>query len=383
MGLHRHGGRADDRFRAYVEAVRPPFVKMLDPGEDGNVLAGWCKARGVETIGRNFFGDGQHLSGGDLRSNINEVRNLAMRCPNIGYWELHNEAWDQPGDMARYSDASLEFMAVMESLGRKAVIGCFAQGTPEVTGDNPSLEWSEYLPAVKHAIAHGHILGLHEYSGPFMDFEVGWHCLRYRKALAILASLGADVARLKVAITESGIDDVWGRPGPLGKGYKPFNGTEWSRPPASQHGDYAGQLLWYGNELSRDRQIVGWVDFGWADESGDWGDFDLSTDPAMLQRVTILQRQLPGASSGGPAMPTLNDALFTEAAARQRIRLNPTAAIQRAIMREGYVPTSDEFDVTHNGTGYVAQRAERLDSGEVRVFYCAKGAWGDVRQAVK
>lgn len=82
-------------------------------------------------------------------------------------------------------------------------------------------------------------------------------------------------------------------------------------------------------------------------------------------------------------MPTLNDALFTEAAARQRIRLNPTAAIQRAIMREGYVPTSDEFDVTHNGTGYVAQRAERLDSGEVRVFYCAKGAWGDVRQAVK
>lgn len=89
----------------------------------------------------------------------------------------------------------------------------------------------------------------------------------------------------------------------------------------------------------------------------------------------------PPTETGGEATtaPALDSALLAQGEAAQLIRFNPDAAIQKVIFREGFVPNSAEFSVTHEGKSYVAQRAERLSDGAVRVFYVQAGDWGNVK----
>lgn len=75
---------------------------------------------------------------------------------------------------------------------------------------------------------------------------------------------------------------------------------------------------------------------------------------------------------------TLADALRGAAAAAQKIRLNASAALQDAIERYGLSPTSNEFELVHAGTRYVCQRAESLEGGPARVFYCRAGEWAHI-----
>ena len=60
-------------------------------------------------------------------------------------------------------------------------------------------------------------------------------------------------------------------------------------------------------------------------------------------------------------------------------KLNPDAALQKAIYAAGFVPTSGEFDVTIAGTAYRGQRAERLSDGQVRVYFAVIGDWAHVQ----
>lgn len=50
------------------------------------------------------------------------------------------------------------------------------------------------------------------------------------------------------------------------------------------------------------------------------------------------------------------------------VRFNPSAGIQRAILADGYVPTTNERDHDDASGHYVYQRAERLAGGEPRVY---------------
>jgi len=79
-----------------------------------------------------------------------------------------------------------------------------------------------------------------------------------------------------------------------------------------------------------------------------------------------------------PAPSGLAQALLNEAQAKQVIQFNPNAALQKAIFAAGFVPNSGEFKITVSGQVYVAQRAEHLVTGEVRVFYCRDLDWGNV-----
>lgn len=82
-------------------------------------------------------------------------------------------------------------------------------------------------------------------------------------------------------------------------------------------------------------------------------------------------------------IPALNDQLTTELRAeaqrQQVIQFNPDAALQRRIFADSFVPNSPEFDFERGGTTYVAQRAEHLDTGAVRVYYAQRGMWDNVR----
>jgi hypothetical protein len=106
--------------------------------------------------------------------------------------------------------------------------------------------------------------------------------------------------------------------------------------------------------------------------------------------AVVGHKEVPGNQTSCPGahlaalLPSLNAAplstlLRAEADRRQVLQLNPNASLQQRMVADGYVPTSPEFELDNAGTVYVAQRAERLDSGHVRVYYVQRGRWGEVR----
>lgn len=94
---------------------------------------------------------------------------------------------------------------------------------------------------------------------------------------------------------------------------------------------------------------------------GDWGN------------VVFAQR--------GRSQDALGVFMLNEAERRQAIRFNPSAALQRRIFADSFVPNSPEFSLSFGGVNYTAQRAEHLGTGRVRVYYVVTGNWGDVRFA--
>lgn len=98
----------------------------------------------------------------------------------------------------------------------------------------------------------------------------------------------------------------------------------------------------------------------------------------------------PGASLAA-LLPTISDpvatidraVLLAAADAAQVMRLNPQAALQKRIFEDGFVPTSPEFEIAHDARVYIAQRAEHLRTGAVRVYYCLRGQWDAVRYEVR
>jgi hypothetical protein len=75
---------------------------------------------------------------------------------------------------------------------------------------------------------------------------------------------------------------------------------------------------------------------------------------------------------------SLARALLDEADRRQVLQFNREAALQKRIFADGFVPNSPEFDLTFEGAQYIGQRAENLDTGEVRVYHVRAGDWGNV-----
>jgi hypothetical protein len=84
-----------------------------------------------------------------------------------------------------------------------------------------------------------------------------------------------------------------------------------------------------------------------------------------------------------PPSGTLDETLLAAGEAAQVIQFNPGAALQKAIFAAGFVPNSGEFNVKWNGQAYIGQRAEQLHNGEVRVYYCKDGNWGNVQYVVR
>lgn len=79
----------------------------------------------------------------------------------------------------------------------------------------------------------------------------------------------------------------------------------------------------------------------------------------------------------------LRTVLLEAGAENQVIELNPDAALQKHLFADGFVPSSEEFRVTYAGQEYAAQRAEDLDSGEVRVYYAPVTNFNDVQYVTR
>lgn len=74
----------------------------------------------------------------------------------------------------------------------------------------------------------------------------------------------------------------------------------------------------------------------------------------------------------------LRAALLVTGESRQVMQFNPAAALQRRLFADGFTPNSGEFRLTFEGVTYAAQRAERLDTGRVRVYYVGADNWANV-----
>lgn len=327
IGLHIHDRRADDLVRRYIIDVRPKVMKWLAGGVNPSLVQ-LANEHGALTILRLYEPD-QRLGSPGEEEYLRRVEKLLIQWPQFAAVEGYNEAFQRIPDIRRRAEFDIRLMELCERYGKKAVIGSFSVGQPQWPATGHADDWAAYLPALRHAAKHGHLVGLHEYGAPAMQWGVGenqakhlqngrwanfdpatrpgvkgWFVLRYRRVLDHWRELGLDPVP-KIVITESGIDDIQPRPD-VGtrRGYKTYKGTEWWQHPVL--GDYATQLGWVCERWAEDPEVVGGVDFGFADVSGDWGDFDMSTDPETFDRVREVMMALE--DSVGPPPPPPPDA---------------------------------------------------------------------------
>jgi hypothetical protein len=158
---------------------------------------------------------------------------------------------------------------LLASAGRKACIGSFSVGNPDLP------LWPHFYPAIDAALAHGGILGLHEYGTPMQQYwdegaGEGWLCGRYRKVYRqYLLPSGRPIP---LAVTETGVDVV----PPVGwKNH--FTGDE-----------YLAQLQWYDGVLRQDDYVLGATIF--ALEIPGWGDFDIAPIVDALGDYVVSQQ---------------------------------------------------------------------------------------------
>ena len=240
--------------------------------------------------------------------------------PHIRYWEGHNEpVWSSLEEMGWYAEFEIHRLRLMAGYGLKCVVGNFATGTP------PLGLWPAFLPACREAIKHEALLGLHEYSCPWMWWmtgehqlsasenqgDEGWTTLRYRKVYRqFLEPHG--LGNLPLVITECGIDPLVNpRPPGTPPGAWRHLGGFWAKhdnePNAADF--YYRQLLWYDNELQKDDYVVGATIFTWGSFGPPWEDFDVAGSEVADKLIAYTQSEpahpfvYPEAEVGDPPEP--------------------------------------------------------------------------------
>lgn len=303
MGLHIHSGSANAAAAAYIRAVKPAVVKWIDYADPG--LVDLVHSYGGLTILRVYVDQGeQDLDRFD--DYLRKIERAAQGSPVKAIEVSHNEAHQSGDELSRKAVLDIAGMKLAERLGKIGVIGCFSVGNPNLTLEDPGVEWRRYRAALEYAAGHQHLLALHEYGGGLLGMDVGlegsgpatrgWYCLRYRRVLDWAKSAGVPMPR--IVITEAGIDDLSPNVMPKTRGWQ----TARNLHPA-HIGDYAEQARRYSLRLGEDPEVVGWVDFGYAALDPAWHDFDLSRDRAMLDRVTQLQAAIPDKKPVTPGPP--------------------------------------------------------------------------------
>lgn len=404
IGLHINNSPGHRQAVEYCRRVKPPFMKWLSP--DAAILRE-CLAvsPGTRHIGRIVWGEQTH----DRRNAFdNRVLDAAREFKGlIHFWEGYNE---HIGDSApereirQFAADEVNFAKKLNAIGVGALIGGFSTGTLD---DGKLRSFTEALDYANLVGPDKCMLHSHEYAAAYVGYCVktpdgknqwpdgggftgistdpnvwrdrtlkGWLTLRYRDLIPLVKTRWP---RVRLVITEWGIDNTTKDPRSNSKGWKDSRGTQFET--ILGLGNYAGQGGWYAWQASADADFIGGiVDFGFGATDPAWGSFNLGNEPAMLEQFTTEQERQPATGGATPppqppppappppgGTPPMNDAdraLLALAATKQAIQLNPAAGLQKSIAADGFWPTSGEFD----SAAGVAQRAEHPTSGEVRVY---------------
>ncbi len=386
-GFHcnRTGTDILDAFRR----IKPAVVKVLDPNVD--FLTRLRAANpDVFIIGRIVVplsqqerfvldpaGEGRAFADRLLRM---EASNTTFQNrPLMDAWESYNETFPEsasPDVMRKYDDFQVAFGQKIKAAGLEPVGMNFA------TGNMLGQHFLDYFPGTLETYTY---LGFHEYDWPTMwrlheenireKNEGGmWLTLRYRRVMPDVRRVYG--TRHVAIITECGMT----------QGVHPGrDDVGWLADPAVPEDSYWRSLMWYNSEIMKDDYVKAALLFVVGSVTP-WQSFE--NLGGILNRLEEFQRTAP-APTPTPTPPptptptpppaaTLGETLLAEAARKQVIEFNPDASLQKRIFADGFVPNSPEFEVDFNGVRYVAQRAEHLGSGQVRVYYVRSGDWNNV-----
>ncbi len=263
--------------------------------------------------------------------------------PLIKIWEGHNEPSfggpDENGALARmewYGRFEAERLRLLASLGLRGVAGNFSTGYPEI-GPRELRLWEAFLPALAAARDLDGLLGLHEYSAPWVWWltgnyqenncphrrlqpgwreenigDLGWLTLRYRQVYRY-ALAPHDLDTVPLIITELGCDAVGhncpatpsGAWKDLAGYWDTYDGSRdpiayWRKPGEARDAEryYAEQLIWYDRELQKDAYVLGATVFTFGSDSSTWEKYNVSETrvPQYLAdhvRQTIGEPTLP------------------------------------------------------------------------------------------
>ena len=372
--------------------IKPGVVKVLDPNIDfltrlrathpevfiiGRIVV---PLHEQERFALDPVGEGRAFADRILRLEANSTTFEGR--PLLDAWESYNEIFPEstsPDLMRKYDDFQVAFGQKIKAAGFEPVGMNFA------TGNMLGHHFVDYFPGTLETYTY---LGFHEYDWPTMwrlheenireKNEGGmWLTLRYRRVMA-------DVRRVyghkhTAIITECGMTQ-----GVVGR-----DDVGWLVEPVVSEDSYWQSLMWYNGEIMKDDYVKAALLFV-VGGVVPWHSFEHLG--GIIDRLEAFQRLAPTPAptpsptpapspSPTPIHPpaaTLQATLLAEAARRQVIQFNPNASLQKRIFADGFVPNSPEFEVEHGDARYVAQRAENLASGEVRVYYVRSGDWGNV-----
>jgi hypothetical protein len=208
----------------------------------------------------------------------------------------------------------------MADLGLKCVIGNFSTGSPDLA------LWPAFFPALQAAKQHQAVLGVHEYSCPWMwwmtgkhqldpnedEGDEGWTTLRYRKIYR--QHLLPNGLGVPLVITECGIDPLVNPkpPGAPAGTWRHLGGFWTDHDDEPDKADYyVRQLIWYDKELQKDDYVVGATVFTWGSFGPPWSDFDVAgtavakgliaytqADPARPFKYTVTSGEEEGEGEG-------------------------------------------------------------------------------------
>ncbi len=387
-----HCNRTGTDILGAFRRIKPAVVKVLDPNVD--FLTDLRRVHpDVFIIARivvpleqqnRFAADpvGEGRAFADRVLGMEASKTTFQGRPLLDAWESYNEVFPEdtpPDTMRKYDEFQVAFGQKIKAAGLEPVGMNFA------TGNMLGHHFVNYFPGTLETYTY---LGFHEYDWPTMwrlhrenieqKNEGGmWLTLRYRRVMP-------DVRRVYgnkhvAIITECGMTQgvIPGR-----------DDIGWLAEPKVTEDQYWQSLMWYNSELMKDAYVKAGLLFvvGAAGGWPKWESFEHLG--GIIDRLEAFQNSAPPAPvtptpppvtpTPQPPAATLQSTLLAEAARRQVIEFNPDAALQKRIFADGFVPNSPEFEIEFGNARYVAQRAENLASGEVRVYYVRSGDWGNV-----
>ena len=331
-GPHIHSTARTDLVLRYLATCRPSVVKFMDAGLNAELLDA-AKAIGALVVARPYR-DPQEMNTAGRRAMLRDAESILRAWPQVDAVEGFNEAFQGGQELQERAGFDVDLMLLAERYGRKAVIGSFSVGMPDLPDHDRAEQWRLYLPALKRAGDQGHYVGLHEYGAPTLLWGVGagnqtsdlvdgrwapvkpaadahgWFCLRYRQVVDVWRSLGL-VTLPRIVISEFGLDDIQPRPA-VGtrRGYKTYRDSEWWRHPSS--GSFAEQCGWMASRWAEDPLVVGGVIFDFSDNTGKWDDFDPTTDPETFDELLRIGAKMATTPPKEPPVADLNALLAAE-----------------------------------------------------------------------
>jgi hypothetical protein len=406
-----HANRTGNDVLDAIKRIRPRVIKALDHN-----VGFWSEVRTLLPdaflIGRlavpqqhqvrfadNPTGVGRAFAEHILRLEANQATVNGRRL--FDAWESFNEVLPghaSPHLKQAYDDFQVAFAGPIKEAGMEPIAMNF--GTGNMLGDDFLNHFAGTLETYTY-------LGFHEYDWPDMwwlhctniaekDEGGMWLTLRYRRIMDEVRQVHGD--RHTAIVTECGMtqgvvggEDVgpWHPPTipahkleELNSKPRRYPGCPEGVPPDPVEELEPGQgisedrywqsLLWYNHEIMKDDYLMAALLFV-VGAIHPWESFEHLG--GIIDRLEAYQEAEPEKPE---PEPPLEVKLLVAAEEAQVIQFNPNAALQKQIFAADFVPNSPEFEVESEGIVYVAQRAEHLATGEVRVYYARKGEWAAV-----